>query len=120
MASLFFSCGVQRALRTVVPGDNVCTQEPVVLQDVATDFLRSTLRRLRRNPDWLSAAGLANGAATRNGSSVVGEASRPRSLGLCGSGRRSALAAALSAALLGPGGVKLMRLNVSRPDPQLA
>jgi hypothetical protein len=43
MASLFFSVDVWRALREVVPAENIVAHEAVTLQDAITDFLLEQL-----------------------------------------------------------------------------
>ena len=43
MASLFFSVDVWRALREVVPAENIVAHEAVTLQDAITDFLQEQL-----------------------------------------------------------------------------
>jgi hypothetical protein len=43
MASLFFSVDVWRALREVIPAENIVAHEAVTLQDAITDFLQEQL-----------------------------------------------------------------------------
>ena len=40
---LFFSCSIQRSLRTIVPNENQVASKSLTLGDFATDYLRSAL-----------------------------------------------------------------------------